>query len=106
VQTGSGRIELRGVHGRLSARAASGTIEAEGSPTGDWRLHTGSGGVTLRLPADAGFELEASTGSGGLTTSHELTISGTMSRHELRGKAHGGGPLVSVSTGSGSVRVE
>ena len=106
VQTGSGRIELRGVHGRLSARAASGSIEAEGSPTGDWRLHSGSGGVTLRLPADAGFELDASTGSGGLSTSHELTVSGTMSRRELRGKAHGGGPLISVSTGSGSVRVE
>jgi hypothetical protein len=107
VQTGSGGIELRGVHGRLSARAGSGHISADGVPTGDWRLHTGSGGVTLHLPADAGFELEASTGSGTITTTHELTVSGIIGgRHELRGKAHGGGPLISASTSSGSIRVE
>lgn len=106
VQTGSGEIELRGVHGRLSARAGSGSVRAEGNPTGDWRIHTGSGGVTVQLPHDAKFDLEASTNSGSLTTSHELMVSGTLGRHELHGKANGGGPLVSVSTGSGSVRIE
>jgi hypothetical protein len=106
VQTGSGEIELRGVHGRLSARAGSGSIRAEGTPSGDWRIHTGSGGVTVELPQNAAFDLEASTNSGGLTTSHQLLVSGTLNRHELRGKANGGGPLVSVSTGSGSVRIE
>jgi len=107
VQTGSGGIELRGVHGRISARAGSGHISADGVPTGDWRLHTGSGGVTIHLPADAGFELEASTGSGTISTTHELTVSGIIgSRHELRGKSHGGGPLISASTSSGSIRVE
>jgi DUF4097 and DUF4098 domain-containing protein YvlB len=108
VQTGSGGIDLRGVHGRISARAASGSIHAQGVPTGDWRLYTGSGGVTLELPPDTGFELEASTGSGAvnISPSHELTVSGVISRRELHGKAHGGGPLISVSTASGSIRVE
>lgn len=106
VQTGSGSIALRGVHGRVAARTGSGGIQVDGSPTGDWRLHSGSGGVTLRLPADAGFELDASAGSGNIETSHELLVSGTMGRHELHGKAHGGGPLISVSTSSGAIRVE
>lgn len=108
IETGSGGIQMRGVHGSIHARAASGTIVAEGTPTGDWRLHTGSGGVTLRLPASAGFELDASTGSGSvsITPEHELTVSGTLNRHELRGKAHGGGPVIYASTSSGSIRVE
>jgi hypothetical protein len=108
IETGSGGIEMRGVRGTVRARAGSGHISVEGTPTGDWRLHTGSGGVTLRLPANAGFELDASTGSGSvsITPEHELTVSGTLNRHELHGKAHGGGPLIYASTSSGSIRVE
>ncbi len=107
VQTGSGGISLRGVKGRLRARAGSGSILAEGTPTGEWLLHSGSGGVTLRLPADAGFELDASTGSGSVSTTHEITVIGVIgNRHALRGKSHGGGPLISATTSSGSIRVE
>jgi len=108
AETGSGGITLRGVKGRIRAHAGSGSITADGVPTGDWNLHTASGTVTVRLPADAAFDLEASSGSGNITTSHELTVSGTIggNRHEIHGKAHGGGPLISASTASGSIRVE
>jgi DUF4097 and DUF4098 domain-containing protein YvlB len=109
VETGSGHIELHGVHGRIRAHAGSGSISAEGAPTGDWNLHTASGTVTVRLPADASFNLEASSGSGNIEVSptHELTVSGIIGgRHELHGKAHGGGPVISASTSSGSIRVE
>lgn len=107
VQTGSGGIDLRGVHGKLHARTGSGSIHAEGVPSSEWRMHTGSGGVTIHLPADAAFDLEASAGSGSVSTTHELTVSGLIGgRHELHGKAHGGGPLISASTSSGSIRVE
>lgn len=109
VETGSGTISLRGVHGRIRAHAGSGSITAEGAPTGDWNLHTASGTVTVRLPAEAAFNLEASSGSGNIEVSptHELTVSGIIGgRHELHGKAHGGGPVISASTSSGSIRVE
>jgi DUF4097 and DUF4098 domain-containing protein YvlB len=107
AETGSGNIALHGVHGRIRAHAGSGSVTAEGSPTGDWSLHTASGSVTVRLPADAGFNLEASSGSGNISTTHELTVTGVIGgRHELHGKAHGGGPVISASTASGSIRVE
>ena len=107
VETGSGGVELRGVQGRVRVHAGSGSLHAEGKPTGDWDLHTASGSVTLRLPPDAAFNLEASTGSGNISTTHELTVTGVIGgRHELHGKAHGGGPVISAHTSSGSIRVE
>lgn len=107
VETGSGGVEIRGADGRVHVHAGSGSLHAEGKPTGDWDLHTASGSVTLRLPADAAFNLEASTGSGNISTTHELTVTGVIGgRHELHGKAHGGGPVISAHTSSGSIRVE
>jgi DUF4097 and DUF4098 domain-containing protein YvlB len=107
VETGSGGVDLHGVQGKVRVHAGSGSLHAEGKPTGDWDLHTASGSVTLRLPADAAFNLEASTGSGNISTTHELTVSGVIGgRHELHGKAHGGGPVISAHTSSGSIRVE
>jgi hypothetical protein len=107
IETGSGGVELRGANGRVRVHAGSGSLHAEGKPTGDWDLHTASGSVTLRLPADAAFNLEASTGSGNISTTHELTVTGVVGgRHELHGKAHGGGPVISAHTSSGSIRVE
>jgi len=106
AQTGSGSIDLRGVKGRVDAHTGSGSVRVDGSPTGDWRVHSSSGGVTLRLPADAAFDLDASTGSGGITTTHEITMTGSFGRRELRGKSHGGGPMIVVSTSSGTIRVE
>jgi DUF4097 and DUF4098 domain-containing protein YvlB len=107
VETGSGEVELHGVQGRVRVHAGSGSLHAEGKPTGDWDLRTASGSVMLRLPADAAFNLEASTGSGNISTTHELTVSGVIGgRHELHGKAHGGGPVISAHTSSGSIRVE
>ena len=106
VDTGSGGVELSGVKGALVARAGSGDIQAEGQPTSDWRLHTGSGGVTVRLPSEAAFDLYARTSSGSISVDQPVTVQGTIGRHELRGKVRGGGTLVEVETGSGNIRVQ
>jgi hypothetical protein len=106
VSTGSGGIEVRGVNGALRARTGSGSIRAEGRPAGSWRLHSSSGGVTVRVPSDLGFELDARTSSGSVYTAHEITMRGSLNRRELRGKVRGGGPLIELSTSSGSIRIE
>ena len=109
VHTGSGNIELRGVNGTLRVEAGSGDVSVEGTQTGAWDLRTGSGNVDLRLPANAAFDLEASTSSGRVDTSRPvtMTIQGDL-RHANRsvhGKVNGGGPLLTVHTGSGDVRI-
>lgn len=106
VHTGSGTIELSGVKGSIRARAGSGNIEARGEQTGEWRLHTGSGNVTVRLPQSATFDLEARTSSGDIHTDRPITVQGTIGKHELRGKVGAGGPLLDLSTSSGSIRIE
>lgn len=105
AQTGSGGIRVVDMQGRLRAHAGSGNIEVEGTPTGDWNVQTGSGTVSLRPTGNNGFDFEAHTGSGDIETDQPMTISGRQSRHEMSGKVRGGGPLIYVHTGSGSIHI-
>jgi hypothetical protein len=104
--TGSGSITVAGVRGALDAHAGSGTIDIEGSPTSNWTLDTGSGGITVRLPQTAAFELDARSSSGAVSTNHPVEVLGTVSRRRLQGRVRGGGPMLHVSAGSGSIRLE
>jgi DUF4097 and DUF4098 domain-containing protein YvlB len=106
VETGSGNVDLKGVHGPLRAHAGSGRIYADGEPGGDWDLQTGSGTVDVRLPSEAAFDLRAHSSSGHITVDHPMTVQGTIGRNEVQGKIRGGGFLLQLRTGSGSIRVE
>jgi hypothetical protein len=104
AETGSGSIELRNIHGALVAQTGSGSIKAAGTPSSPWKLQTGSGGIELST-GDAGINIDASTGSGSIHTDRELTTQGAANRHHVTGKINGGGPVVRMETGSGSIRV-
>ncbi len=106
VSTGSGNIEIDGTAGPLKARTGSGDIKASGNPIiADWNIATSSGSVTLEVPPDAAFDLSVSTSSGRISVDHPVTMSGTMSRNNLRGKVRGGGTMVKIRTSSGSVTI-
>jgi len=109
VETGSGNIELRGVEGGLRVSAGSGGVHAEGKPTSNWNLRTGSGNVELRVPGEASFSVDISTGSGSVTVDHPITttIQGRVERRqrEIRGQVRGGGPEIRVHTGSGDIHI-
>lgn len=106
VTTGSGSSELHGVVGSLRVRAGSGRIEVDGQQEGAWDLDTGSGSVRIRLPADAAFDLDAESNSGGIVIDHPVTVQGKVSKRHLRGEVRGGGELLSIDTGSGEIRIE
>ena len=106
VSTGSGTLQLEGVHGAVRAQTASGNILVEGEGQDSWRLSTASGNVTVRLPAQQGFTLHARTVSGTVHTAREMTVQGTIGKHELEGRVGDGGFALDVSTVSGSIRVE
>ena len=104
AETGSGSIELRNVQGGLHAETGSGSIKVGGTPSAPWKLETGSGGVEI-WTGSAALTLDAETGSGSINTDREMTTQGTVDHHHVSGKIGGGGPLVKIETGSGSIRV-
>lgn len=105
-ETGSGGIHLDNVAGEIRGRAGSGGIEVQGRQTGTWDLSTGSGGIRVQLPQDAKFNVAAHTSSGSVETDFPVTVQGTVNRRELNGPVNGGGPSLSLRTGSGGIRIE
>jgi Putative adhesin len=110
LHTGSGNIVARGVQGAFHAEAGSGDITGEGVQTGTWEIRTGSGNVHVRLSADAAFDANLSTSSGTLDVSPAITmtVQGRVqeTRKQIVGKVRGGGPLLTVRTGSGDIHIE
>jgi DUF4097 and DUF4098 domain-containing protein YvlB len=110
IRTGSGNITVKGINGGFRAEAGSGNIHGKGSPKNMWSVRTGSGNVTLHVPSDAAFDVDISSHSGTVTLGHPVTttVEGRVreSRKSVAGKVRGGGPLISVHTGSGDVQVD
>jgi beta-lactamase regulating signal transducer with metallopeptidase domain len=104
AETGSGNVEIKEIHGSFWGRTGSGDIKATGTPSAPWTLETGSGNVEL-WAGNAPLTLDASTGSGSVTTDHEMLVKGSLNHHHVTGNLNGGGPLVHVQTGSGDVHV-
>jgi DUF4097 and DUF4098 domain-containing protein YvlB len=110
IRTGSGNITVSGINGGFHAEAGSGDIHGKGLPKNMWSVRTGSGNVTLNLPSDAAFDVDISSNSGTVTLGHPVntTVQGRVqeTRKSVVGKVGSGGPMVSVHTGSGDVKVD
>ena len=104
ASTGSGSIELKNLHGGLRAHTGSGSIKAGGTPDAQWRIDTGAGSVEV-WTGNVGLNIDAGSGSGSVHCDREVTTQGTMGRHHLTGKIGGGGPMMHIATGSGSIRI-
>lgn len=106
ARSGSGGIGIRGVHGAVSARAGSGGIHIEGQPLKPWDLRAGSGGITMRVLGDTPFDIDARSGSGGISNAQPISAAGTLARQRLQGKVRGGGAAVQLVAGSGGIRIQ
>ena len=110
IRTGSGNITVHGVNGGFRAEAGSGDIRGHGVPKNLWSIRTGSGNVNLGIPPDTAFDVDISSSSGSVTLNHPVvtTIQGRVqeSHKSVVGKVRGGGPTVSVHTGSGDIHVD
>jgi len=71
----------------------------------DWRVETGDGSVRLNLPRNLPADLELRTGDGGIRMNLPVSVTGKQSENEVHGKLNGGGRLLTVRTGDGSITV-
>jgi hypothetical protein len=125
--TGDGHIEGRGLDGNVDASSGDGHVSLEGRfdglviRTGDgsvnarassgsrlstgWSIHTGDGSVDLEVPGDLAADLDASTQDGHISLGLQVTVEGTFSSSNIRGKINGGGQTLSIHTGDGSIHL-
>ncbi len=93
-------LDLKTGDGRLDARAVKGSALASG-----WRLESGDGTVTLEVPENLAANVDLHTGDGHIDLDMPITTEGQIRQGELRGKMNGGGNLLVIHTGDGSIRL-
>lgn len=110
AHTGDGSVHVQGRFDGLQIHTSDGSVELralQGSKMKeDWKLETGDGSVRLGLPRDLAANLDLHTGDGSIQMNMDVTVSGKLGGHELRGKMNGGGPQLAVRTGDGSIQID
>jgi DUF4097 and DUF4098 domain-containing protein YvlB len=110
LRAGSGDISVRGIQGAFHGQSGSGDITVEGTQTSEWEVRTGSGNVHVKLQDNAAFDADISTSSGSVDVEQpiEMTVQGRIeeSHKHVQGKVRGGGPLLTVHTGSGDIHIQ
>jgi len=106
IDTGSGGVELASATARtVRVDVGSGSVDVELSREArDVYVDTGSGSVTLRVPESIGADVEFSTGSGDIDSDLPITVQG-RGRGSLKGRIGDGAAHITVSTGSGGIRI-
>ncbi len=127
LRSGDGPQEVSGVDGKLDATTGDGYIHADGRfdelhlKSGDgrvearatsgsalgasWRLEAGDGSVSLEVPENLAADVDLHTGDGHIDLEMPITTEGKIRENEVRGKLNGGGNLLVIHTGDGSIRL-
>lgn len=110
AETGDGRVRVTGRFDVLDVKTGDGGIDAvanEGSKLeSNWRLNTGDGNLSLRVPATIAADVEIRTSDGSIDFDMPVTVSGRAGKREVHGQINGGGKLLSLRTADGSIRLE
>ncbi|HEY0511775.1 MAG TPA: DUF4097 family beta strand repeat-containing protein [Thermoanaerobaculia bacterium] len=107
LETTNGSIGVDRSSGALKAVTTNGGIKAELadlSAGADLSLETTNGGVSLRLPRDARFSVDAETSNGGVASDFPVQ-GGQPGRRSLKGDVNGGGSKVVIRTTNGGVHI-
>ncbi len=106
ASTGTGRVSVVTARGAVSANTGTGDIDVrmKGGPIdGDMRFISGSGSIHVTLPASFNGRIDATSGTGTLRSDFEIKVQGRLNAQHVRGTIGEGGPLIRMSTGSGSI---
>ena len=109
ASTGDGHIRANGRFDELELKTGDGHVDAvarQGSTmAANWRLESGDGSVSLELPPDLSADVDLHTGDGHIDLDMPVTTEGKIRTNEVRGKLNGGGSLLTIHTGDGSIHL-
>jgi|SRR2546422_2435298 len=109
ASSGDGYVCIEGRLDRLNVRTGDGPVEVRALPgsrlSSGWSIHTGDGSVDLSVPNNLQANIDAHTNDGHISVDIPIQVEGNARRTALRGKLNGGGELLNISTGDGSIRV-
>jgi DUF4097 and DUF4098 domain-containing protein YvlB len=109
ASTGDGHIRANGRFDELELKTGDGPVEvratAGSSLNADWRLETGDGSVTLEIPGTLAANVDLHTSDGHIDLDIPVTTEGKLRENEVRGKINGGGSLMTIRTGDGSIHL-
>jgi DUF4097 and DUF4098 domain-containing protein YvlB len=107
LNTSNGTITITGARAaELNAQTSNGRIRFSGTlADGEHVLHSSNGGLTVTLPADLHFRVDASTSNGHISSAFDVKAKGTRTKTHLRG-AVGENPAVSLTLSTSNAGIE
>lgn len=106
--TTNGNVKTEDIHGEISARSTNGSIYLEvDSISDEITARTTNGGISLTIDSrNIDADVEARTTNGRMTIDFPVTIqSGQISKRSLDGRIGDGGPLISLKTTNGPIKI-
>jgi DUF4097 and DUF4098 domain-containing protein YvlB len=106
IETGSGDIQVTSlVAPQVSLETGSGAVSADvQGEVWNVNVQTGSGDVTLKLPATLGAEVDIETSSGDIETDFAVSVT-KHARDHLTGRIGDGRGKIAIETGSGGIKL-
>lgn len=107
AHTSGGGVSLRGLHGRVDAGTSGGSVDAEilEQITEPCELSSSGGGIMVYLAKNIKADIDAYTSGGEVISDLPITVQGSVGEGKLRGKLNGGGPLLTLRTSAGDIRL-
>jgi hypothetical protein len=109
TSNGSIRVVLGKVEERRPVRltTSNGSVELAVDDLGGSEVvvNTSNASITARLPQSVTADVKARTSNASVTNEFESSFQGRSEKHRLDGTIGGGGPLLSLSTSNGSIRL-
>lgn len=105
-RTHKGRIRLDGVRGRLDIETHKGEVLLVADEIdGRSRMETHKGMISLTLPASQGLDIRAELGRRANFHSDFAITSKAFGRGRIEGSINGGGPLLTIESHKGEIRL-
>jgi hypothetical protein len=107
--TGDGHIEANGRFDELELKSGDGHVDVRAgtgsSLASNWRLETGDGSVSLAVPSNFAADVDLHTSDGHIDLDMPVSTEGKIRENDIHGKINGGGSLLTIHTGDGSIHL-